>query len=132
MLKISFNYNEETETIENLVVKNLNKKQPPTVEVIGNTLLLSKSSIELLECVCGDKISVQYTIDKSLIPVIGKASVFADEDTGNKLTKKNTVSFRGEQKKTLLSFGSKFYLQEFQEGMYKMIPVGDFDLQKVF
>ena len=133
MLHISFNYNEEKETIENLVVKNLNKKQPSIVEIIGNTLLLTKSTIELLECTYGDKISIQYAhVDNSFIPVIGKASVFADEETGNKLTKKNTVSFRGVQKSTLLNYGSKFYVEEFDDNVFKLIPIGNFDLQKVF
>lgn len=38
--------------------------------------------------------------------------MFADKDAGNKLTKSNTVSFKGKQRTMLLQYGSIFKLEQ--------------------
>ena len=41
---------------------------------------------------------------------------------GNRLAAKGTVSFRGEKRNTLLVFGSAFTMQEYKDGIWKLIP----------
>lgn len=41
----------------------------------------------------------------------------------NKLTKSNTVSFKGVQRDVLLQYGSTFTVEAFKEGIYKLIPL---------
>lgn len=138
MIQISFNYNEDTNTVNNVVVRNLTSTKTnnrATVEVKENKLVISPKAIGLIGCIVGDRISVQYYQDNPELtfPVIGLSSVFADPETGNKLTKSNTVSFKGFQKDVLLRYGSEFILEEFQPGIYKMTPSNKvYDIQKVF
>ena len=49
--------------------------------------------------------------------------VFTDKDGGNRLTQTNTVSFRGRQRDTLLIYGDQFSLEEFKDGMFKLVPI---------
>lgn len=138
MIQISFNYNEDTNTVDNIVVRNLYCKREdniPTVEVKENKLVISPKAISMIGCIIGDRISINYYQENSEItfPVIGRSSVFADIDSGNKLTKSNTVSFKGFQKNVLLKYGSEFILEEFRDGMFKMTPKNSsFDIRKVF
>ena len=46
-----------------------------------------------------------------------------DRLDGNRLTNKGTVAFRGEKRSTLLDFGSQFDLEEYKDGIWKLIPV---------
>lgn len=65
-----------------------------------------------------------YQIDnQTTIPLIGKSSCFTDENDGNRLTKSNTVSFRGQQNEVLKLYGNFFYLEDFKNGVYKLISV---------
>ena len=137
MIQISFNYNEDTNIVENIVVRNLcskTDKSIPTVEVKENKLVISPKAISMLGCVIGDRISINYYQENSenTYPVIGRSSLFADDDSGNKLTKSNTVSFKGFQKNVLLKYGSEFILEEFRDGIFKLVPSNtSFDIRKV-
>lgn len=71
-------------------------------------MVLDPTLIELLKVSAGDKISIGYTeVDGKLTPIISKS-----EDSGNKLTKSNTVSFRGNQRNVLAAFGTNFWAEE--------------------
>ena len=138
MLKISFDFNEDTKTVSNVKVESSNNKSRvlttsipnddsafgPDVEVLENKLQLSKSALFKLGAKSDDRISVQYVsegIGKSF-PVIGKAERFTDRSDGNRLTQKGTVSFRGEKRSTLIMFGTVFTLEEFKEGVWRLVP----------
>lgn len=139
MIQISFNYDEETKTVNNIIVRNLCSKKEnkyATIEVKENKLVISEKAIGLIGCVAGDRIAIQYYQEspERTFPVIGLSSVFADPDSGNKLTKSNTVSFKGFQRNILLKYGEEFTLVPFKEGVFKMISKSEvsFDIQKVF
>lgn len=139
MINISFNYHEDTNTIDNIVIRNYKsfpKEVDPIVEVKENKLVISPKAVSLLQCIPGDRISVNYVQEGNELtfPVIGKSSVFADQDSGNRLTKSNTVSFRGFQKTLLQKYGNIFILEEFRDGIFKLSPKVEntFDIQKVF
>ena len=64
------------------------------------------------------------------VPIISKSDIFTDGEDGTKITKSKTISFRGQQRTTLLKFGSKFVFEEFidkdgevKDGVFKLIPV---------
>lgn len=139
MIQISFNYDEKTNTVNNIVVRNLTSKKEnrfPTVEVKENKLVISPKAIGMIGCITGDRITIQYFQESPTVtfPIIGLSSVFADPDSGNKLTKSNTVSFKGFQRKVLIQYGTEFVLEPFQEGMFKMVPSSSvtYDIQRVF
>lgn len=86
------------------------EKRSDIISVIlkETSLILDPSLITLLNANPGDRIAIGYT-DKEgkLVPIISVAP-----DTGNKLTKSNTVSFRGHQRNTLATFGTNFWAKE--------------------
>ena len=133
MLKISFNFDEKSQQVTGLKVENYTPKikeiNAPVsdydLEVQENKLKLSRIALEKLNAKPDDRISVQYWsegVGKS-VPIIGKAEVFTDRNDGNRLTKASTVSFRGEKRSTLIQFGAFFTLEEFKEGIWKLVPV---------
>ena len=103
-----------------------------TVTVADNKLVLSKEAVKALGGVAGDRITINYwTVDsETTFPVIGKSECFGDSTGGNRLTKSNTVSFRGAQRDILLEYGSFFKLIRFNNyfKMEKVEVVSENDL----
>ena len=62
------------------------------------------------------------------MPVIGNAEMFADPNAGNKLSKSNTVSFKGTQRTILTKYGQLFKIEEYRPGMFKMESINEADL----
>lgn len=87
-----------------------------TIKVENNRLVLSSEAIKALNAIVGDRITINYwNINKeTTFPLIGKSELFSDPTNGNKLTKSNTVSYRGTQNKILKEYGSLFKLVPFK------------------
>ena len=145
MLKISFDFDESTQKVSN--VKVVNSKSTITAStksydlgVEDNKLVLTPNAISQLGAVAGDRISVNYwTVDnETTYPILGKSDVFTEGADGNKLTKKGTISFKGQQRTSLLKFGSAFTFSEFKdrsgevkENVFILTPVEDQETLKV-
>lgn len=129
MFKISFDFDETTKRVSNIKVVSETPKEidlsNPTLSVLDNKLKLSGSAISLLNAKANDRLAINYWMvnNEETFPVIGKAEVFTDRDGGNRLTQTNTVSFRGRQRDTLLLYGDQFTLEEFKDGMFKLVPI---------
>lgn len=97
----------------------------PHIILEENKLLLTSEALTLLNAQPGNRIAVNYIQVSSeyTFPVIAKAEYFIDPEAGNKLTKSNTVSFRGIQNKTLNLYGVNFVLEFYKEGIYKMVSI---------
>ena len=130
MFKISFEFNETSKQVSNIKVTEI---QAPTdigdysyeLKVEDNKLQLYPPALKKLKAEANDRLSVQYIslgVGKSA-PVIGKAEVFTDAMDGNRLSRTGTVAFRGEKRETLAQFGTYFNLEEYKEGMWKLVPV---------
>ena len=81
-------------------------KHPDIIDVIirDTQLVFSDQLIEWLSAKPGDKISIGYIEkDDKLIPVITK------DESGHKLNKNNTISFRGKQREVLGQLGNNFW-----------------------
>ena len=122
-------FDETTKKISNIKVVSDTPKEVdltnPTLLVLDNKLKLSDSAIALLNATANDRIAINYwpVNNEETFPVIGRAEVFTDRDGGNRLTQTNTVSFRGRQRDTLLIYGDQFTLEEFKDGMFKLVPI---------
>lgn len=112
----------DTETNESRVIKQRfltkgdvkvdDSSETPSIVRDKTKLTFNQAALDLLRVTEGDFISVMYrTEGTKAFPVIGKSSVFNTEN-GNKITKKGTISFRGDMNKTLEEFGSNFTLVE--------------------
>jgi len=81
-------------------------KHPDIIDIIirDTQLVFSDQLIEWLSAKPGDKISIGYIEkDDKLIPVITK------DESGHKLNKNNTISFRGKQREVLGQLGNNFW-----------------------
>lgn len=124
MFNIQFNFNPENSEITNLRVTEINKEINAIITVEDNKLKLSKDAVELLNVFPNDRITVNYytVSSEETFPVIGKSELFTDNSSGNRLTKSNTVSFRGQQKDVLLGYGKNFKLEPFKN-YFKMVKI---------
>lgn len=139
MLKISFDFNEKTNSVSNVkVIKsssvNTNESQSWDLSVDENKLILTDTAIDKLNAIAGDRVSVNYwTVDnQTTYPIISKSELFTDGQSGNKLTGKGTISFKGQQRTSLLKFGSLFTFTDFvgrdgkiQDGVFVLTPIED-------
>ena len=121
MLKISFDFDEITKKVTNVKVVTSDSIETTTkeydLEVDENKLSLTSNAVNKLGAVAGDRIAINYwTVDnQTTYPIISKADVFTDGSDGNKITKKGTISFKGQQRTSLLKFGSLFTFSEFKD-----------------
>ena len=84
----------------------------PTIIRDKTKLTFNQAAMDLLDLKADDLIAIMYRSENgNNIPLIGKATAF-NMTTGNKITKKGTVSFRGDMNKTLENYGSTFSLVE--------------------
>ena len=134
MLRISFDFDIETQAVTNIKVISKSSKYDnidlPIIEVGDNKLIMSPKAIELMSVHYGDRIAVNYIQENNEVtfPIIGKADVFADPNAGNKLSKSNTVSFKGTQRTILTKYGQLFKIEEYRPGMFRMDSINESDL----
>ena len=94
----------------------------PLITLDSNKLILTTGAVATLN-ICPDcRVDIKYKKkDKVAVPVIGTDSAFGTKG-GNKLTKTNTVSFRGSANEKLAEFGTTFKLEPSEdEGIFYMI-----------
>ena len=123
MLNIEVKPLTQVNSLKDITITDYNVDEA-TVTVADNKLVLSKEAVKALGGVAGDRITINYwTVDsETTFPVIGKSECFGDSTGGNRLTKSNTVSFRGTQRNILLEYGSFFKLIRFNN-YFKMEKV---------
>lgn len=94
----------------------------PLITLDSNKLILTTGAVELMN-VCADcRLDIKYKKkDKTSVPVIGTDAAFGTKG-GNKLTKTNTVSFRGSANDKLAEFGTTFKLEPSEDdGIFYLI-----------
>ena len=140
---VTFDFDQETETVSNIKTfvdgiekKKKTTKQAKTKEVVledSSIIKLSDTKLEFNNKAVADmgishetRIVVKYENmgPKNMIPIIGTDEAFDEEGAGNKLTKTNTVAFKGKQNTVLREFGSEFTLESYKEGIWKLISLG--------
>jgi len=71
-----------------------------------------------------DKIIIKYKVingSKKPLPLIGTDEAFDEEGSGNKLTKTNTLSYRGKANTILSEYGTEFTIEEYSDGIWKLV-----------
>jgi hypothetical protein len=94
----------------------------PLITLDSNKLILTTGAVDMMQ-ICPDcRVDIKYKKkDKTSVPVIGTDTAFGTKG-GNKLTKTNTVSFRGAANDKLAEFGTTFKLEPSEdEGIFYLI-----------
>lgn len=94
----------------------------PIITLEPNKLVLTQGAVDLLQ-VCEDcRVDIKYKKkDKKAVPIIGTDAAFGTK-SGNKLTKSNTVSYRGAANEKLSAYGTNFKLEPTEDkGIYYLI-----------
>ena len=87
-------------------------RKEPILTLEDNKYILSAGAVAALGAEAGDKIDIKFQkVDNKMIPVIGTNDTFGTK-AGNKLTKSNTVSYRGKSNDELKIYGDIFTLVE--------------------
>lgn len=139
-LDILFHYNVDEKTgeinyigKEEIVIDTSTKRQAskasaveenkdPLITLDSNKLILTTGAVDMMK-ICPDcRIDIKYKKkDKTSVPVIGTDEAFGTKG-GNKLTKLNTVSFRGSANEKLAEFGTTFRIElSDDEGIFFLI-----------
>lgn len=112
----------DTETGEIINSKLLDKKiivsekpdpedEIPRVTLENNKIVFNNSAIRLMGVKPGTLMDIKYKVNNGVsTPVLGTAEAFNVEG-GNKLTKSNSISFRGVKNETLSQYGKNFILE---------------------
>ena len=102
------------------------KKDQDTIVLEDNKLVLTQKLLDIINAEPGDRLLVSFKEENGIyFPVIAKSEVFADPESGNKLTKSLTLSYRGKQREQLLIYGTKFRLEETSENSKTCKLIGD-------
>ena len=94
----------------------------PELTLEDNKYCLNTAAVELLGVEAEDRIDIKFEKrDKVRVPVIGCNTAFGTQG-GNRLTKSNTVSYRGKNHDTLEEYGTVFSFKETdKEGIFELI-----------
>ena len=137
---VTFNFDPETEVVSNIktFVDGVEKKKQTTksvkskevvledesvITVLENKLQLNNKMVSEMELTNESRVIIEYekAKDKSMFPIIGSDLAFQREGDGNKLSKTNTVMFKGKQNTILKEFGEEFTIEKYKEGIWKLI-----------
>lgn len=138
---VSFEFDPETETVSNLkcFVNGVEKKKTTTrstskekkpavledesiVTLESNKLVFNNKATQELGLTSEHRVIIKYEkIDGNLFPVIGSDETYGEEGNGNKFTKSQTVSCRGNANKILKEYGEEFKLDPFKDGLFKLV-----------
>ena len=87
-------------------------------------ILINNKAVADMGLVYQDRLVIKYQKiagNKKPVPIIGTDLAFDEEGTGNKLTKTNTLAYRGKANTILAESGTEFGLEEYKEGIWKLV-----------
>jgi hypothetical protein len=142
---VTFQYDSETDTVTNVKCtaggveekkKRTTKKKEDIVAELEDTALITLESSKLafnnkavadMNLKYEDRVIIKWEQkDKTLFPIIGKDTSFDEEGNGNKVTKTNTVGYKGKQNVVLAEMGDQFTIEPYvtkgyPEGVWRLL-----------
>ena len=103
-------------------VNKIEENSEPLITLDSNKLILTTGAVDLMQFCSDCRVDIKYKKkNKVSVPVIGTDEAFGTKG-GNKLTKTNTISFRGASNEKLSEFGTTFKLEPSEDkGIFYMI-----------
>ena len=95
-----------------------------------NKLVLNNRAVADLGLVWQDRLILKYEKVKDLkdpFPIVGKDEAFDEPGSGNKMSKTNTVAYRGKANGILENYGTEFTLEPYgdSEGIFKLVSLSN-------
>lgn len=136
---VTFQFDTETDSVTNVQCsvdgvekkKRTTKKKSDIVEEMASSPLITLEATKLafnnkavadMEIEYEDRIVIKWEKNgKILFPIIGKDIAFDEEGSGNKVTKSNTIGYKGKQNAVLAEFGDEFTIEPYKDGLWKLI-----------
>lgn len=136
---VTFNYDPETDTVSDVQcsIDGVEKKRKTTrkvkdvieemssialVTLEPNKLVFNNKAVADMGLEYEDRIVIKWEKrGKQMIPIIGKDLAFNEEGTGNKVTKANTITYKGKANLVLADYGTEFTLSQIGEGIWELI-----------
>lgn len=102
--------------------KKADENPNPELVLEDNKYCLNTAAVELLGVEVDDRLDIKFEKrDKVRVPVIGCNTAFGTQG-GNRLTKSNTVSYRGKNHDLLEEFGTVFSFKETdKDGIFELV-----------
>ena len=102
--------------------KKADENPNPELTLEDNKYCLNTAAVELLGVEVDDRLDIKFEKrDKVRVPVIGCNTAFGTQG-GNRLTKSNTVSYRGKNHDLLEEFGTVFSFKETdKDGIFELV-----------
>lgn len=142
---VTFEFDGEKETVSNIkcFIDGVEKKKTTTrakakkeevledeavITLEANKLSFNNKAVAVMQIAYQDRVLIKYEKikgSKKPVPVIGTDLAFDEEGAGNKVTKSNTISYRGDANNVLSQYGNKFTLEDYEDGKWKLIPMGE-------
>lgn len=103
----------------------IDSRTEPILTLEDNKYILTAGAVDLLNPTDEDKIDIKFQkVGNKMIPVIGTSTAFGTK-AGNRLTKSNTVSYRGKTNEELSAFGNIFTLSAHPTAAGLFVLTGD-------
>lgn len=143
---VTFDFDTETELVSNVLCnvdgvekkKRVTKAKAKVEEEMAAEPLITREETKLvfnnkvvadMAIEYEDRIVIKWEKSKDkkvMFPIIGKDTAFDEEGAGNKVTKTNTVGFKGKQNLVLAELGAIFTIEpyvtdKYAEGVWKLI-----------
>lgn len=98
------------------------ENEEPLITLDPNKLVLTTGAVQMMNLCTDCRIDIKYKKrDRMSVPVIGTDEAFGTK-SGNKLTKTNTISFRGVANEKLSEYGTTFKIEPSEdEGIFYLI-----------
>lgn len=143
---VTFEFDTETEAVANVQcsVDGVEKKKrttrkkseveeemakDPIITLEAAKIVFNNKAVADMELVYEDRVFIKWEQKgKTLFPIIGK-----DEEVGNKLTRTNTIAYKGKQNAVLAEIGSEFTIKPYKDsGNWELIPTnGNSNIKEV-
>ena len=138
-ISITFDFNTETEEVSNIKTvgstekktRTTTKKVKDVVEKMANEalitlepnkLIFNSKAVSDMEIEYEDRIVIKWEKEgKKMTPIIGKDIAFDEEGTGNKVTKSNSIAYKGKANTVLAELGTEFTIEPLREGVWKLL-----------
>lgn len=136
---VTFSYDSETDSVNDIkcFINGIEKKKTTTTrksktkEIVledkaiitleSNKIVFNNKCAQEMELSHEDRIVIKYEkFGKENLPIIGKDIAFDEEGSGNKVTKTNTVTYRGKANTVLAEYGTEFEIVPYKDGIWKM------------